>query len=136
NMLLLVLEGLFVLGEREEAAALYHLALEHLATGAVWHWLAPRFVQTAAGIAAAAAGEWTAAERHFEVAWQQAESFPYRLEQVDIRRFRARMLLDRGAPGDQATARWLLGEAEAYYARFGMPRHRELAQRLRIHTAA
>jgi len=136
NMLLLVIEGLIVLGEREKAAVLYPLTLEHLATGAVWTWTAPRFVRTVAGIAAAAAGEWTAAERHFEVALQQAEVFPHRLEQVEIRRFRAMMLLDRGAPGDGATARWLLGEAGEHYARFGMPRHRELTERLLAASAA
>jgi hypothetical protein len=61
-MLLQMIEGFVVLGERQRAAALHGLALEHLATGAVWTWTAPRFVRTAAGIAAAAAGDWTAAE--------------------------------------------------------------------------
>jgi tetratricopeptide (TPR) repeat protein len=130
NMLVLVIEGLTVLGEREKAAALYHLALELLATGAVWIWTAPRFVRTAAGVAAAAAGEWTAAEHHFEVALQQAEVFPHRLEQVEIRRFRAMMLLERGTRADRANARSLLGEAAVHYARFGMPSHRELTERL------
>jgi len=130
NMLVLVIEGLTVLGEREKAAALHHLALELLATGAVWIPTGPRFARTAAGVAAAAAGEWTAAERHFEVASQQAEVFPHRLEQVEIGRFRAMMLLDRGAPADRETARALLREAGERYARFGMPRHHELTKRL------
>jgi tetratricopeptide (TPR) repeat protein len=136
NMLVLVIEGLTVLGERQKAAALYHLVLELLATGAVWLWTAPRFVRTVAGVAAAAAGEWTVAEHHFEVALQQAEMFPNRLEQVDIRRFRAMMLLDRGAGADRATARSLLDEAGESYARFGMPRHHELTDRLLTASAA
>ncbi len=130
NMLLLVIEGLAVLGEREKVAALHHLVLELLTTGAVWTWTAPRFVRTAAGIAAAAAGEWTAAEHHFEVASQQAGVFPQWLEQVDIRRFRAMMLLDRARASDRATVRALLGEAAEHYGRFGMPRHRALTERL------
>jgi hypothetical protein len=40
------------------------------------------------------------------------------------------MLLDRGRPADRATARSLLGEAEEHYARYGMPRHCELTERL------
>ena len=136
NMVVLVIEGLTVLGERQKAAALYHLVLELLATGAVWLWTAPRFVRTVAGVAAAAAGEWTVAEHHFEVALQQAEVFPNRLEQVDIRRFRAMMLLDRGAGADRATARSLLDEAGECYARFGMPRHHELTDRLLTASAA
>ena len=130
NLLILVIEGLTVLGEREKAAALYPLARELLGTRAVWTWAAPRFMQTAAGIAAAAAREWTEAERHFAVATQQARDLPFPLEQTELRRFRAMMLLDRGDAGDRATARSLLREAADDYARFGMPRHRELTERL------
>jgi len=56
--------------------------------------------------------------------------FPHRLEQVDIRRFRAMMLLDRARASDRATVRALLGEAAEHYGRFGMPRHRALTERL------
>jgi tetratricopeptide (TPR) repeat protein len=136
NMLVLMIEGLAVLGEREKVAALYPLVPELLATGAVWFWTGPRLVRSAAGLAAAAAGEWEAAERHFAIALQQAEELQQQLEQVDLRRFRAMMLLDRGAPGDRSTARSLLGEAAEHYARFGMPRHRELTERLLTTSAA
>jgi hypothetical protein len=43
--------------------------------------------QTLAGIAAAAAHEWEAAEEHFQTALQQAECFPNRLEQADTSLF-------------------------------------------------
>ncbi len=135
NMLVLTIEGLAVLGEREQVAALYPLVPELLATGAVWMWTGPRLVRTAAGIAAAAAGEWQAAEQHFETASQQADALQQRLEHVDLRRFRAMMLLDRGASGDRAAARSLLGEAADQYGRFGMPRHRALTERLLTTTA-
>jgi hypothetical protein len=46
-----------------------------------------RSTQTIAGVAAAAARQWKAAEDHFQTALQQAESFPNRLERAEIRRF-------------------------------------------------
>jgi len=61
---------------------------------------------------------------------QQAESFPFRLEQADIRRFHAMMLIDRAAPGDSEKAQTLLREALESYERIGMPRHIEMAQAL------
>jgi hypothetical protein len=89
-----------------------------------------RFTQTAAGIAAAAARNWDAAENHFRVALEQAQSFPNQLEQAEIRRFHAMMLLDRSARDDRETARGLLREALETYTRIGMRRHVELTQAL------
>jgi hypothetical protein len=60
---------------------------------------------------AAAARQWQAAEEHFQIALQQAESFPHVLEQVEIRRFHVMMLMDRAAPGDREKAQTLLREA-------------------------
>jgi hypothetical protein len=81
-------------------------------------------------MAAAAARQWDAAEEHFQIAMQQAESFPYLLEQAEIRRFHAMMLLDRSARGDRETAQTLLGEAVETYTQIGMPRHIEMTQTL------
>lgn len=136
NMLVLMVEGLSVLGERERVAALHPAMIDLLATRAVWIPTAPRLVETAAGVAAAAAGEWTAAEGHFASAARQAEELGQRLEQVELRRFRAMMLLDRAATGDRAAARSLLGEAAELYGRHGLPRHRELTERLLTTAAA
>jgi hypothetical protein len=86
--------------------------------------------QTIAGVAAAAAHEWEAAEDHFQTALQQAESFPNRLEQAELRRFHAMMLIDRAAPGDREKAQRLLVEALETYTRIGMPRHIEMTQTL------
>jgi hypothetical protein len=61
---------------------------------------------------------------------QQAESFPYRLEQAEIRRFHAMMLIDRAARGDRAKAQTLLREALESYTQIGMPRHVEMTQAL------
>jgi hypothetical protein len=93
-------------------------------------WSISRFTQTIAGIAAAAARQWEAAEGHFRIALQHAESFPDRLEQADIRRFHAMMLMDRAARGDRKRAQPLLSEALETYTYIGMPRHIEMTQAL------
>jgi tetratricopeptide (TPR) repeat protein len=129
-MLPQVVEGLVMLGEQEQAAPLYPLVRELTETGATTLWPISRLTHTIAGVAAAAAHEWEAAEGHFQTALQQAESFPNLLEQAEIRRFRAMMLLDRIAPGDRQTARTLVSEALETYTQIGMPRHFEMTQKL------
>ena len=57
-----------------------------------------RLIQTRAGIAAAAARRWEQAERHYHAALQLAEALSSRIEQADLRRLYARMLLDRDQP--------------------------------------
>jgi tetratricopeptide (TPR) repeat protein len=129
-MFALVIEGLAMLGERGQATALYPLVSDLLETGAVALWPIHRFTRTIAGIAASAARQWEAAEEHFQIALNQAEAFPDRLEQAEIRRFHTMMLIDRAAPGDRETARTLLKEALETYERIGMPRHVEMTQAL------
>jgi tetratricopeptide (TPR) repeat protein len=129
-MLALLIEGLFLLGELSRCEQLYPLARELIDTGAVALWPISRFTQTIAGIAAAAARQWEAAEEHFQIGMQQTKSFPNVLEQAEIRRFHAMMLLDRGAPGDREKAQTLLREALETYTRIGMPRHIEMTQAL------
>jgi hypothetical protein len=97
-------------------------------TGAVALWPIFRLAHTIAGIAAAAARQWQAAEDHFQIALQQAEAFPQRLEQAEIRRFHAKMLIDRAAAGDREKASTLLSEALESYTQIGMPRHMQLTQ--------
>jgi tetratricopeptide (TPR) repeat protein len=129
-MLALVVEGLVMLGEQAQAGSLYPLVRELIDTGAVALWPISRFTQTIAGLAAAAARQWEAAEEHFRIAMQQAEVFPQRLEQAEIRRFHAMMLMDRAARGDREKARTLLNEALESYTRIGMPRHLEMVRTL------
>jgi tetratricopeptide (TPR) repeat protein len=136
SLLLLAIEGLYVLGERQRAAALYPLVCELIATGTVCIVLISRFSQTAAGIAAAAARNWRAEEDHFRTALEQAELYPNQLEQTDIRRFHAMMLLDRAARDDVRSARALLIEALESYTRIGMRRHVELTRALVAQTDA
>ena len=129
-MLGLVVEGLFMLGEQTQAGQLYPLVRELIDTGAVVGWPIPRYTQTIAGLAAAGARQWKAAEDHFRVARRQADFFPDRLEQAEIRRFQAMMLRDRADPGDRKIAQTLLGEALETYTLIGMPRHVAMAQEL------
>jgi tetratricopeptide (TPR) repeat protein len=129
-MLALVIEGFAMLNERSRVAELYPLARELISTGAVSLWPISRFTQTIAGVAAAAARQWEAAEDHFQIAMQQAESFPNRLEQTEIYRFHAMMLIGRAAVGDRDKARTLLSEALQSYERIGMPHHVEMTQTL------
>ena len=130
GMLLLVIEGLVVLGEHSQAAELYPLARELIDIGALAIFPIFRFTHTIAGVAAAAARRWEAAGQHFETAMQQAESFPNLLEQAEIRRFHAMMLINRAASGDREKAQQLLKKALESYTQIGMFRHIELTQAL------
>ena len=47
-----------------------------------------------------------------------------------MRRWYARMLIDRAAPGDRDKAWRLLTEAIAMHRRIGMPKHVEMAEAL------
>jgi tetratricopeptide (TPR) repeat protein len=130
SMLALAVEGLAILGEKSRAGRLYPLVRDLVDTGAMVHWPIFRFSQTVAGIAAGAARLWDAAEKHFQLAMQQAESLPHILEQAEIRRFHAMMLMDRAVRGDREKARKLLVEARTSYIKIGMPRHAEMTRSL------
>jgi class 3 adenylate cyclase/tetratricopeptide (TPR) repeat protein len=116
-----LVEGLYLCGFRDEAAALSPLVEMALEQGPDWISFDGRLVRTRAGMAAAAGGYWEAAERHFAIAEQHAKSMDNRLEEADLCRLRARMLLDRDSAGDRARAAEMLREALTRYNRFGMP---------------
>ena len=85
---------------------------------------------TAAGRprAVGAGQQWDKAEEHFRKAIRRTEELPHIIEQPEARRFYARMLLDRDAPGDREKARGLFTEALEMYRRIGMPKHVEMAE--------
>ncbi len=114
--------GLAWLGKKEEVAAVRPLAEELVQTG-VWafSYLSP--FRTAAGIAAACSGDWSAAEQHHLTAIQQTESAPFRISQPTAREWYATMLIGRNGAGDAAKARVLLSEALAMYESMGMAFH-------------
>ena len=81
-------------------------------------------------MAVAAGGQWDKAEEHYQTALRQAHELPVVIEQPEVRRWYARMLIDRDGPGDRDKARELLTEAVAMYRRISMPKHVEMAEAL------
>jgi tetratricopeptide (TPR) repeat protein len=130
GLLFALTEGLFVLDEREDPAAWYPLIVQAIRdTGTLIAPYAPgQVLERLAGIAATAAGNWHAAEEHFDLALQQADQLPHHVERLETRRFYAQMLLERG--GDRHLAGRLLAEAIEGYRRLGMPHHETLARKM------
>ncbi len=91
-------------------------------------WLSPW--EKFAGIAATRAGRFDEAIEHFEAALRQAHELPHKIEQPEVRRWYAYILIERNAPGDVGKARTLIAEAIAMYTTIGMPLHIELAERV------
>ncbi len=129
-MLGTAVEALYAVGEKNEAFALYPAVLENIGTGLVTRGADLRLVQSVAGLAAMAGDQWGQAEQHFQTALRQAHEIPVVTEQPEVRRWYARMLIDRDRPGDRDKARNLLDEAIVMYRKIGMPKHVELAEAL------
>ena len=122
-------EGLWILGELEEAAALYPLLLETRRTGSVSvRAYDTRMSETVMGISAMSGKRWAQAEEHFQTAMRDAQSMSSLLETAEARRYHAAMLAQRDEAGDRDRARELLDEALDVYRGAGMPRHVELAE--------
>jgi DNA-binding CsgD family transcriptional regulator/tetratricopeptide (TPR) repeat protein len=122
---LTAVEGLVVLGELEQAAELLP-AIEQCIqrTGVVCiEFRGGRLVKRAAAIAAAAAGDWTRAERYFRGARHDAESIPHVVELAHTLRFHGKMLLQTGEESSSDRAKSYLQEARAAYVKLAMPRH-------------
>jgi ATP/maltotriose-dependent transcriptional regulator MalT len=128
QLLTCAVEALVVIGALGGAAALHPVIVEHIDSGVVVDgYNHGRLLQMVAGIAAAAGGL-ECAEWHFEEALRQAKRLGQQMEDLDIRRFYAAMLIERGGAEDRKRARALLGEAIAGYRTIGMPRHQKLAE--------
>jgi class 3 adenylate cyclase/tetratricopeptide (TPR) repeat protein len=125
-----LVEALYLCGFRDDAAALSPLVEKALERGPDWINFDGRLVRTRAAMAATAGGSWEAAERHFAEAELDAKRMNNRLEETDLRRLRARMLIDRDRTGDRARAAELLGEALTSYRRFGMPSYTADTERM------
>jgi predicted ATPase/DNA-binding winged helix-turn-helix (wHTH) protein len=110
--------GLARLGFRNEVAALRPLAEQLLLTGAWTYTLLSPF-RTIAGIAAASAGDWSAAEKHHLCAIQQTGTAPYRHLNPVALEWYARMLLERGKRGDIGKAHQFLDQAVIAYDNLG-----------------
>jgi tetratricopeptide (TPR) repeat protein len=123
---IMAVEALAVIGALDEAAELYPHVCGAIAAGFLV--LASELSENAAGIAAAAAGEWDRSEAHFATALSQAHSLPHRVAQPDVRRWHAWMLRRRKAPGDRERAAVLLAEALGMYREIGMAGHVALVE--------
>lgn len=132
SMLDTAVEGMAMIGESHRLAELYPVTLEAVASGNLIRASYFGLVQTSAGIAAAAGQLWEKAEEHFRIALRQAHEIPYRVEQPEVRRWYARMLIERNASGDKEKARSLLSEAVPMYRDMEMPRHLAIAEELMV----
>jgi hypothetical protein len=112
-------EALVLAGRLDQVTGLRPLVTEALALD---DWIAfdGRLVVTRAAIAAVAARDFDAAERHFVAAQATAEALGNRIEQVDLGFWRARMLADRDGPGDREAAAALAAEVAAGYRDLGL----------------
>ena len=130
SLLMEAVESLSMVDEHGRAAELYPQVRELLSTGAVCMTFGCRFLETTAGIAAGAGGNWDLAGQHFERALNQAAEFPHRLEEAEVQRLHAMMLLRCNRPGDRERARGMLTSAADSYENIGMPQHLKLTRAL------
>jgi hypothetical protein len=129
-------EVLVMMGEREHAAEFRPLLDRVIETGAVSLSYTTRLVRVGAALAAWADGDRAAAEQHLAIGESRAKAIGDDIQDADIKRFRAMMLLDWARSGDVEAARRLLGEAAAAYAELGMPRHQALAETMLAQAGA
>ena len=128
--LMRTIEGLAVMGRREEAAEFYPLAQLCTETGTLVEFFSTVMPQLPAGISAACGRNWAAAEEHYQTGLRQAQEMPHPIAQADIRRWYAQMLLDRNESGDPERATEMLTEAMAQYRELGMPKHFAITERI------
>ena len=86
-------------------------------------------VLTAAGIAAACAGNWTRAESHHRASIARMEAVPYVTAQPIARYWYADMLAERGGPGDIEAAKALLQASITASDVIGLVLYARLARR-------
>jgi hypothetical protein len=86
-------------------------------------------VRTAAGIAAACAGDWTRAEAHHRASIARMEAVPYVTAQPIARYWYADMLAERGGSGDIEAAKTLLQASITASDAIGLVLYSRLARR-------
>ncbi len=132
---LMAAETLAVLGENEQAAALYPTVVAAGDAGSIARGLDTRLLQILAGVTAGCGRHWDRSEEHFRRALEITRELPFRLEEAEACRFYAQMLLDRDERGDRVRARELLEFAVVRYGDIGMRKHFDLARALLDQTA-
>ena len=107
-----------VRGRRAELAGWYPVLSELVGRG--FRCIAFEMVESVAGLAATAAGNWAVAEHHFERAIALAERIGQRFVLPVARQAYAEMLIARSTAGDADRASVLLGRAMDEYRSMGM----------------
>jgi tetratricopeptide (TPR) repeat protein len=126
NAVLSLTEALCLSGHRQEAGRLQGVA-EKISNE--WDCNHAGFpVRTAAGIAAACAGDWTRAEEHHRAAIERMEAVPYVTAQPIARYWYADMLAERRGAEDIEAARVILGESIAASDRISLALYARLAR--------
>jgi len=85
-------------------------------------------VRTAAGIAAACAGNWMRAKAHHRAAITRMEAVPYLTPQPIARYWYADMLAERGGAGDVEAAKAMLNESITASDKIGLALYARLAR--------
>ena len=128
NAVLSVTEALCLSGRREEAGRLQGQAEKIAAEWDCNHAGFP--VRTAAGIAAACAGNWTRAEEHHRATIARMEAVPYVTAQPIARYWYADMLAKRRGAGDMEAAKALLHTSIAGSDDIGLALYARLARQM------
>lgn len=126
NAVLSVTEALCLSGRREDAGRLLGQAEKIAAEWDCNHAGFP--VRTAAGIAAACAGNWTRAEEYHRAAIARMKAVPYVTAQPIARYWYADMLAERRAAGDMEAAKALLHTSIAGSDDIGLALYARLAR--------
>jgi predicted ATPase len=130
NAALTMIEALYVCGRGSDAAALAPLAEACARRDVEWMTFDARLIRTRAGIAAAAGERWTDAAAHYAKALTVARELGNRIEEADVQRVHAQMLLERGEAADREQAATFLRSALMAYRKLRMPRYVEAADAL------
>jgi hypothetical protein len=114
-------------GRRDEAG---RLQIEAEEIAGEWDCNMAGFpVLSAAGIAAACAGNWTRAEAHHRASIARMEAVPYVTAQPIARYWYADMLAERGGPGDIEASKALLQASITASDAIGLVLYARLARR-------
>ncbi len=123
----LSLTGAFCLSGRREEAGRLKVEAEKIA--AEWDISSHCFpARTAAGIAAACAGDWARSEEHHRAAIERMDAVPYVTAQPIARYWYADMLAERGGAGDVDAAKAMLQESIAASEKIGLALYARLAR--------
>jgi hypothetical protein len=119
-MLTAAAEACAVTGLNDTAAELYPLVAErlHRIPMRPFDWA---LFERVAGMAAAAAGLWDDAERHYAAAMRQIDELPNRLDAPQVEYWYGKMLIDRGDPSERDRGLQLIDSARTHAAALGLP---------------